>query len=72
MTKDKIFRAALTLSRRHGVDRVIKKHIAEHLDCGMGTINYHYQTMAKLRQDVVDYAQSWGDTGLLTGRLRRK
>lgn len=60
------------MARRHGVDRMCKKHIAEHLRCGMGTVNYHWKTMAALREAVIEIARSENDSALLTGTLRRK
>lgn len=72
MNKQTIFRAARTLARRHGVDRVLKKHIAEHLGCAIGLVNYYWGTMAKLRNAIVDEAKANGDMALVTGKIRRK
>lgn len=72
-TKKKILRAACTLARRHGIDRVTKKHIAEHLNCGMGTVNYHCGTMKALRKDVIAAAKNRPDyTRLILGESRAK
>ena len=71
-SRRKIFRAALTMSRRYGVDRMNKSHVAEHLGCGMGTVNYHWKTMSALRTAVVAHALRRGDTVLLTGTLTRR
>ncbi len=71
-SRRKIFRAALVMSRRHGVDRMKKSHIAEHLGCATGTVNHHWKTMAALRTEIVAYALRRKDTVLLTGTLIRK
>jgi AcrR family transcriptional regulator len=70
-TRAKILRAARTLARRHGIDRVLKRHVAEHLGCATGTINTHFGTMQALRDAVVDDTDI-NDTSIFTGRARRK
>jgi len=38
----------------------MKKHIAAHLKCGMGTVNYHWKTMASLRRAILRTAHAAG------------
>lgn len=71
-TKERIFNAGLTLARQHGARRVLKKHIAEHLGCAMGTVNFRWETMEKLRDALVAEARKRNDMDLLTGKTRRK
>jgi AcrR family transcriptional regulator len=71
-SRRKIFRAALTMSRRYGVDRTTKQHIADHLGCAMSTVNHHWKTMAALRTAIVAHAMRRKDTVLLTGTIVRR
>jgi hypothetical protein len=66
-TKDNIFRAACAVARNIGADRVLKKHVAKHLGCSMGTVNHHWSTMDALRSAIVDLAKETQDMGLLAG-----
>ena len=72
ITPEIIFAAAQKLARTHGIDRVLKRHLAEHLGCSMTLINYHIGTMAKLRQAVADWAHAKGDIDVFRGTRRRK
>ena len=61
------------MPRRYGVDRMNKSHVAEHLGCGMGTVNYHWKTIVSVTYDaVVAHALRRGDTVLLMGTLTRR
>ena len=60
MTKDRIFDAAYGLALKRGVHNTMKKHIAAHLKCGMGTVNYHWKTMASLRRAILRTAHAAG------------
>lgn len=71
MTKQKIFKATLTLARRRGIHNVLKKHIADHLDCATGTINFHWKTMAALRKAVIIESRATEDMDLIAGRPRK-
>ena len=71
MDKSTILKAAVTLAETRGYDNVYKRHIANVLGCGMGTVNFHWQTMAALREAIIDHASEQDDTELLTGTLRR-
>jgi AcrR family transcriptional regulator len=72
-SKKKILRAARTLARSRGIDRVTKKHIAQHLGCAMGTVNHHCKTMELLREEVLGGARDSKDfLRLLSGSARAK
>lgn len=60
MDKQQILDAAVLLAEKYGYQGVYKRHIAKHLKIGMGTINYHWETMAYLRSAMVKAAQKKG------------
>lgn len=41
------------LAQEQGFDALTRDAIAEHCNCAIGTINYHFHTMAKLRNAVM-------------------
>ncbi len=65
MDKQTILTAAVRLAETHGYRGVFKRHIAEALDCGMGTVNYHVGTMDNLRTDIVKEALRLGHRQIL-------
>jgi len=60
LTKQEILDAAYEIALKRGVHNVMKKHIAAHLKCGMGTVNYHCKTMAAIRRTVIARARGAG------------
>jgi AcrR family transcriptional regulator len=65
LDKQTILKAAIALAETRGYDNVFKRHIATVLGCGMGTINYHYGTMASLRLKVVQEAVRCGNKRIM-------
>lgn len=61
MDKQTILRAAVTLAETRGYRGVLKRNIAAVLGCGMGTVNYHWETMDALRRAVVLEALATGN-----------
>jgi AcrR family transcriptional regulator len=61
LNKQTILRTAVTLAESFGYRGVLKRHLAAHLDCGMGTINYHWGTMDELRKSIVREALATGN-----------
>lgn len=53
MDKPQILTAAVALAKTHGYRGVLKRHLSVSLDCGMGTVNYHFKTMDALRAEIV-------------------
>lgn len=56
MDKQTILTAGVKLAESLGYKAVYKRHVAEKLKCGMGTINYHWDTMKALRTAIVEQA----------------
>ncbi len=69
MDKQTILTAAVKLAEIHGYRGVFKRHIAGFLEIGMGTVNYHCQTMDSLRTDIVKEALRIGHRQILTQAL---
>lgn len=65
MDKRQILDAAVLLAETHGYQGVYKRHISEYLKCGMGTVNYHWKTMAELRTAMVRDAKRKGRHGVI-------
>lgn len=61
MDKQTILQAAVTLAETRGYRGVLKRNIAAVLGCGMGTVNYHWETMDALRRAVVLEALATGN-----------
>ena len=60
-TKESILQAALVLAETHGYRGVLKRHVADQLKIGMGTVNYWFKTMHNLRQCIVREAIDTGN-----------
>jgi AcrR family transcriptional regulator len=60
LDKQQILEAATLLAETYGYAGVYKRHIAAHLKCGMGTVNYHWKTMAQLRSSMMRRAMQIG------------
>jgi AcrR family transcriptional regulator len=60
-----ILKAATRLARTHGYNGVLKRHVAEALGCGMGTVNFHWGTMDALRLAVVENAVATGNKRII-------
>lgn len=60
MDKQTILNAAIDLAATRGYRGVLKRNIAVVLGCGMGTVNYHWETMDALRRAVVLEALATG------------
>ena len=56
MDKQTILDAAVTLAETLGYRGVFKRHLADKLQCGMGTVNYHWGAMDVLRAAIVHEA----------------
>jgi hypothetical protein len=54
------------MARTRGYARVFKKNISQVLGIGMGTVNYHWKTMAALRAAIVHDAIRNGDKDIIT------
>lgn len=52
-TDDAILRAALACARKYGFAKMTRDQIAEHAGVAVGSLNYHFETMEKLRNAVV-------------------
>ena len=65
MDKQQILTAGVTLAKARGYRGVFKRHLAEVLGCGMGTINYHFGTMDALRAEIVREAIRVGDSQIV-------
>lgn len=65
MDKDTILAAAVKLARTRGYARVFKKNVSQVLGIGMGTVNYHWKTMAALRTAIVHNAINTGDKDVI-------
>lgn len=61
MSKQKILDAAVKLAETFGYRGVVKRQVAETLECAMGTINYHWGTMSALRSAIVHEAIRTGN-----------
>lgn len=60
MDKQTILNAGVELAKTRGYRDVFKRNIATVLGCGMGTVNYHWQTMDALRKAIVIEALNTG------------
>ena len=65
ITREMILGAAVKLAETLGYRAVLKRHLADALDCGMGTINYHWGTMDVLRESIVRRALRDGNRQIL-------
>jgi AcrR family transcriptional regulator len=61
-----ILNAGIELAKTRGYRGVYKRHLAEVLGCGMGTINYHWGTMNELRAAIVRRAIAIGNRQIVT------
>lgn len=61
MDKHTILAAGIELAKTRGYRSVLKRHIAETLGCGMGTVNFHWGTMAALREAILATAIAQGN-----------
>lgn len=55
-SKAAILSAAVSLARRRGLRKVTRLTVSEDAGIATGTVNYHFDTMAKLRDAVVAVA----------------
>lgn len=69
MDKQTILKAAVTLAETRGYENVFKRNIATVLGCGMGTINYHFGTMAAVRLAVVQEGVRTGNRRIMLQAL---
>ena len=69
MDKQTILKAAVTLAETRGYENVFKRNIAAVLGCGMGTVNYHFGTMAAVRLAVVQEAVRVGNKRIMRQAL---
>jgi DNA-binding transcriptional regulator YbjK len=60
LDKQTILNAGVELAKTRGYRDVFKRNIATVLGCGMGTVNYHWQTMDALRKAIVIEALNTG------------
>lgn len=60
MDKQTILNAGVELAKTRGYREVFKRNIATVLGCGMGTVNYHWETMDALRKAIVIEALNTG------------
>lgn len=60
MDKQTILNAGVELAKTRGYREVFKRNIAAVLGCGMGTVNYHWETMDALRKAIVIEAINTG------------
>lgn len=65
ITREMILGAAVKLAETLGYRSVFKRHLADALQCGMGTINYHWGTMDVLRESIVHRALRDGNRAVL-------
>lgn len=56
MSKQIILETAVKLASKLGYRGVYKRHLSEALEIGMGTVNYHWGTMAALRVAIIQEA----------------
>lgn len=64
-SKDAILRAAILVARRSGLRKVHRSTVAKAADTATGTVNYHFETMDKLRAAVVRHAVLVDNEGCL-------
>ena len=69
MDKQTILTVATRLAETRGYDKVFKRHVANALGCGMGTVNYHWATMDALRLAVVQAAVKDGNKRIMLQAL---
>jgi AcrR family transcriptional regulator len=55
-SKAAILSAAVSLARRKGLRKITRLTVSEDAGIATGTVNYHFDTMAKLRDAVVAVA----------------
>lgn len=56
MLDSKILIAAVRLARAQGLRRFTRREVATAAACGVGTINYHFESMESLRGAVIEHA----------------
>lgn len=54
--KNRILAVAVRLSRQNGLMMFTRETVAEQADCSEGNVSYHFGTVGKLREAVIDYA----------------
>lgn len=56
LLKQTILLAAVKLARTHGLRGLTRLGVAGAAGCGNGTVNYHFKSMDKLRDAVIEHA----------------
>lgn len=66
MLKETILASAVRLARIRSIGAVTRRKVAKSAGCGVGTVNYHFESMAVLRGAVVSHAIETEDVEILT------
>jgi AcrR family transcriptional regulator len=66
MLKETILASAIRLARIRSIEAVTRRKVAKSAGCGVGTINYHFESIAVLRGAVVTHAIQTEDVEILT------
>jgi DNA-binding transcriptional regulator YbjK len=56
MLKEIILAKAVEIAKVFGINRLTRRTVAHASACAVGTVNYHFETMDALRNEVVSYA----------------
>lgn len=64
--KETILASAVRLARLRSIGAVTRRKVAKSAGCAVGTINYHFESMAALRGAVVAEAIQAEDVEILT------
>ena len=55
-TRAQILAAALSIAKRYGLVSVKRDAVASEANCAAGTVNFHFQTVAMLHNEVIKEA----------------
>lgn len=69
MLKFKILTTAVRLAQRDGLTQLTRDAVAKSAGVALGTVNYHYETIAELRNEVLRRAIETEDMVILMHAL---